>query len=164
MLYGFSKNESATLTWWRIHRRPQVFEFNTQRPPGRRMMHQDTARYAPVDPVKAALHASCPRCGQGKLFDGLTKPKAKCSNCGLDYSFIDAGDGPAIFVILLVDLLVVGLAVWTEINYQPSIWVHILVFGPLAIVVTLWLMRTLKALLIGLQYRNNAAQGVLDRE
>lgn len=127
-------------------------------------MTEDSARYAPVDPVKAALTASCPRCGQGKLFDGLTKPKASCSNCGLDYSFIDAGDGPAIFVILLVDLLVVGLAVWTEINYQPSIWVHILFFGPLAIVATLGLMRLLKALLIGLQYKNNASQGVIDRD
>jgi uncharacterized protein (DUF983 family) len=126
-------------------------------------MTDDNAQYAPVDPMKAALSASCPRCGNGKLFDGLTKPKKRCASCGLDYSFIDAGDGPAIFVILLADLLVVGFAVWVELTYQPSVWLHILVFAPLGVALTLWLMRTLKALLIALQYRNNAAPGVIDR-
>jgi uncharacterized protein (DUF983 family) len=126
-------------------------------------MTDDSANYAPVDPMKAAISASCPRCGNGKLFDGLTKPKQRCASCGLDYSFIDAGDGPAIFVILLADLLVVGFAVWVELTYQPSVWLHILVFAPLGVALTLWLMRTLKALLIALQYRHKAAPGVIDR-
>jgi uncharacterized protein (DUF983 family) len=126
-------------------------------------MTDDNAKFAPVDPMKAALSASCPRCGNGKLFDGLTKPKKGCASCGLDYSFIDAGDGPAIFVILLADLLVVGFAVWVELTYQPSVWLHILVFAPLGVALTLWLMRMLKALLIALQYRHKAAPGVIDR-
>lgn len=126
-------------------------------------MTEDTAKFPPVDPVKAALHASCPRCGNGRLFDGLTKPKTQCSSCGLDYSFIDAGDGPAIFVILLVDFLVVGLAIWVEINYQPSIWLHLLVFAPLAVALSLWLMRTLKAWMIAMQYKHNASEGAIDR-
>ncbi len=127
-------------------------------------MTEDAAKFPAVDPIRAALSASCPRCGNGRLFYGLTKPRASCSSCGLDYSFIDAGDGPAIFVILLADLLVVGLAVWVEINYQPSIWLHILFFGPLAIGVSLWLMRVMKAWLIAMQYRHNASQGAIDRD
>ncbi len=126
-------------------------------------MSEDNSHFAPVDPVKAGLSACCPRCGQGRLFDGLTKLKSRCSNCGLDYSFADSGDGPAIFVILLADLIVVGLAVWTEINYQPPIWLHFVLFGPMAIFVSLWLLRTIKALLIALQYKNSAAQGTIDR-
>ncbi|MCW0234617.1 MAG: DUF983 domain-containing protein [Ferrovibrio sp.] len=130
---------------------------------GRKIMSEDNAHFAPVDPVKAGLSACCPRCGQGRLFDGLTKLKPRCSNCGLDYSFADSGDGPAIFVILLADLIVVGLAVWTEINYQPPVWLHFVLFGPMAIFVSLWLLRTIKALLIALQYKNSAAQGTIDR-
>ncbi|MBR0556695.1 DUF983 domain-containing protein [Ciceribacter sp. L1K23] len=126
-------------------------------------MHDDNAHFAPVDPVRAGLSASCPRCGNGKLFDGLTKLKPRCANCGLDYSFIDSGDGPAIFVILLADLLVVGLAVWTELTFQPPVWVHFVVFGPLAIIVSLWLLRTIKALLVAMQYKHNASQGTIDR-
>ena len=67
-------------------------------------MTEDSAKFPPVDPVKAALTASCPRCGNGKLFDGFSKPRARCNSCGLDLSWVDAGDGPAIFVILLADL------------------------------------------------------------
>ena len=126
-------------------------------------MTEDNAKFPPVDPMKAALSASCPRCGNGKLFDGLTKPKQRCASCGLDYSFIDAGDGPAIFVILLADFLVVGAAVWTELTYQPPVWLHFVLFGPLAIIVSLWLLRTIKALLIALQYKNKASQGTIDR-
>ncbi|MBO3759158.1 DUF983 domain-containing protein [Ciceribacter sp. L1K22] len=126
-------------------------------------MHDDNAHFAPVDPVRAGLSASCPRCGNGKLFDGLTKLKPRCANCGLDYSFIDSGDGPAIFVILLADLLVVGLAVWTELTFQPPVWVHFVAFGPLAIIVSLWLLRTIKALLVAMQYKHNASQGTIDR-
>lgn len=127
-------------------------------------MQDDRAQFPPTDPVKTALSASCPRCGHGKLFDGLTKPKPRCVSCGLDFSWIDAGDGPAIFVILIADLLVVGLALWVELNYQPSVWLHILVFAPLGVAFTLWLMRFLKALLIALQYKHNASQGVIDRD
>ena len=126
-------------------------------------MDEDNAQYAPVDPIRAGLTASCPRCGQGRLFNGLTTLRPACTNCGLDYSFIDAGDGPVIFVILLVDFIVVGLAVWTEINFQPPIWVHVLLFGPLAIGASLWLLRSLKALLIAMQFRNNARPGTIDR-
>lgn len=129
----------------------------------RKIMNEDNAHFAPVDPVKAGLTASCPRCGQGRLFDGYSKVKPRCSNCGLDYSFADSGDGPAIFVILLADFLVVGLAVWTELTYQPPVWLHFVLFGPLAIIVSLWLLRTIKAMLIALQYRNKASQGVIDR-
>ncbi|HCL64407.1 MAG TPA: hypothetical protein DIC56_06070 [Rhizobium sp.] len=126
-------------------------------------MNEDNAIYPPVDPVKAALGACCPRCGQGKLFGGLTKIRPRCQNCGLDFSFADSGDGPAVFVIMIADFIVVGLAVWTEINFSPPVWVHFLLWGPLAVGLSLWLLRTIKALLIVLQYKNKASQGTIDR-
>ncbi|CAN7598199.1 DUF983 domain-containing protein [Rhizobium sp. LjRoot30] len=127
-------------------------------------MNQDSAHYPPVDPFKTGLAACCPRCGQGKLFDGLVKVKPRCVNCGLDYSFADSGDGPAVFVILIIGFLVVGLALWAEVNFAPPVWLHILLWGPLTIVLSLFLLRTLKGVLIALQFRNNAAEGKLDRD
>lgn len=126
-------------------------------------MNEDNALHAQVDPFKAGLTCSCPRCGQGRLFDGLLKVKPACSRCGLDYSFADSGDGPAVFVILIIGFLVVGLALWTEVNYNPPIWLHFIIWIPLAIGLSLWLLRIMKALLIALQYRNNARQGEIDR-
>ncbi|MDO6962783.1 DUF983 domain-containing protein [Rhizobium alvei] len=126
-------------------------------------MTDDKALYPPVDPVKAGITGCCPRCGQGKLFDGLLTIKPRCSACGLDYSFADSGDGPAVFVIMIIGFIVVGLALWTEINLNPPLWLHLILWIPLAVGLSLWLLRVLKALLIALQYRNNARQGEIDR-
>lgn len=126
-------------------------------------MTEDKALYPPVDPFKAGLACVCPRCGQGKLYDGLLKVKPSCSNCGLDYSFADSGDGPAVFVILIIGFLVVGLALWAEVNYSPPLWLHLVLWIPLTVVLCLWLLRVLKAVLIALQYRNKAKPGEIDR-
>ena len=73
-------------------------------------MSEDKALFAPVDPVKAGISGKCPRCGTGRLFSSYLKTAPDCSNCGLDYKFIDTGDGPAVFIILIVGFIVVGLA------------------------------------------------------
>ncbi|MCM2294493.1 DUF983 domain-containing protein [Allorhizobium sp. BGMRC 0089] len=126
-------------------------------------MHGHADDYPPVPPMTAALSAACPRCGHGRLFNGLTKLKPACSVCGFDYTSMDPGDGAAIFVILIADFLVVGLALYTEVTYAPGLWVHFFIFGPLAVVLSLWLLRTIKALLIALQFKHNAHQGMIDR-
>lgn len=126
-------------------------------------MTEDQALYAPVDPFKAGLTCTCPRCGNGRLFDGLVKVRPACSACGLDYSFADSGDGPAVFVILIIGFIVVGLALWAEVTFSPPLWLHFIIWIPLAVVLCLWLLRVLKAVLIALQYRNNARQGEIDR-
>ena len=94
-------------------------------------MNDDNAHFPPVDPVKTGIKGCCPRCGQGKLYDGLLSLKPRCAACGLDYSFADAGDGPAVFVILIVGFIVIGSVLWLEVNYSPPIWLHILLFGPI---------------------------------
>jgi uncharacterized protein (DUF983 family) len=114
-----------------------------------------------ADAPSAAMRGRCPRCGEGKLFDGFLALKPQCQACKLDYAFADAGDGPAVFVILFAGFLVVGLILWTEVNYEPPIWLHLVIFLPLTLVVTLGMLRPLKGLLIGLQYRNKAEQGRL---
>lgn len=124
---------------------------------------EDNALFPPVDPFRAGLACACPRCGQGKLFDGLVKLRPECRSCGLDYSFADSGDGPAVFVILIIGFLVVGLALWADVNYSPPIWLQLIIWIPLTIGLCLWLLRVMKALLIALQYRNKAKPGEIDR-
>ena len=106
---------------------------------------------------------SCPRCGDGKLFKGFIGLRPRCDACGLDYDFADAGDGPAVFVMLGGGALVVALALWTEANYEPPFWVHALIFLPLALFVCLGLLRPLKAALIHQQYRTKAEQARIER-
>ncbi|WP_048646042.1 DUF983 domain-containing protein [Nitratireductor soli] len=123
----------------------------------------DQAIWPPVDAFAAGLGGRCPRCGEGRLFSGFLSVGAECSNCRLDYGFADAGDGPAVFVILIIGFLVVGLALWMEVSMGPPLWVHFLLWIPLTLILSLTALRLIKGLLIALQYRNKAAEGKLDR-
>lgn len=124
-------------------------------------MH-DTGEFPPVDPIKIGLQGCCPRCGRGKLFDGFLRLKPNCSACGLDYAFADAGDGPAVFVMLIVGFLIIGLALWFDSVFAPPVWLHALIWLPLTVIVSLLLLRKLKGIMVALQYRNNASEGKID--
>ena len=114
-----------------------------------------TGSYPTVSLVQAALGCRCPRCGKGRLFAGLLSVRAKCEACDLDLSAQDAGDGPAVFVILFLGLIVVGLAALVEIRFSPPIWVHLLLWTPLILGGAVAMLRPLKAGLIALQYRHH---------
>lgn len=115
-------------------------------------------------PIGRGLLGRCPRCGEGKMFDGFLTLRPSCDKCGLDYAFADAGDGPAVFVILIGGALVVLAALFTEVAYQPPYWVHAVLWVPLVLLVTLAPLRMLKGLLIALQYHHKAAPGQLQRK
>src|SRR3954453_16395797 len=112
---------------------------------------------AAISPYLAGLLCRCPRCGQGKLFSGFIGLKPRCEICGLDYAFIDAGDGPAVFVIMYAGFLVVGAALAVEVMYQPPYWLHAVLWLPLILLATLGPLRLVKATLIALQYHHKAA-------
>jgi uncharacterized protein (DUF983 family) len=114
--------------------------------------------------VMAGLTGRCPRCREGHLFSGFLTVAKQCDKCGADYSFADAGDGPAIFVILISGFIVVGAALIVEVVYQPPFWLHAVLWGPLILIVTLLPLRLLKGLLIVLQYHHSAAEGRFERE
>ena len=126
-------------------------------------MDEDKATWPPVEPIGAGLRGRCPRCGEGRLFSGFLTVDGSCANCRLDYSFADAGDGPAVLVILVIGFIVVGLALWAETSYQPPLWLHFILWIPLAIALCLAALRLMKGVLITMQYRHGAAEGRLDR-
>ena len=112
-------------------------------------------------PIGRGLRGRCPACGKGRLFQGFLALRPRCENCGLDFSFADAGDGPAVFVILIGGAIVVFAALMTEVAYQPPYWVHAALWLPLILIVTLLPLRLIKGLLIALQYHHKAAEGRL---
>jgi uncharacterized protein (DUF983 family) len=101
----------------------------------------------------------CPRCGRGKLYAGFLTLAPRCNACGLDYAFIDAGDGPAIFVIMIAGAIVVACALIVEVKYQPPFWLHAVLWLPLIAATTLLPLRSMKSLLIALQFHHKAAEG-----
>ena len=113
-------------------------------------------------PIARGLRGRCPRCGEGKLFQGFLTLRPRCEHCGLDYSFADAGDGPAVFVILIGGAIVVFAALITEVVYQPPYWLHALLWLPSILIVTLVPLRPIKGLMIALQFHHKAQEGRLE--
>lgn len=110
-------------------------------------------------PFIAGLLGRCPRCGTGRLFKGFLSVKDRCSHCGLEYSFADAGDGPAVFIVLLAGFIVTGLALFVELSYQPPLWVHAVLWLPIGVAVPLLMLRPFKATMLAVQYQYRAEEG-----
>lgn len=118
-----------------------------------------------ISPVAAGLACRCPRCGKGALFAGrfdLTVNE-RCGTCGLELGFVDPGDGPAVFAIMILGFLILGSALIVEFKLNPPLWLHVVLWTPVTLVVALGLLRPLKAVLIALQYHHKAGQGPLER-
>ncbi len=118
------------------------------------------ALYPPLSPFSTGFRCRCPRCGEAPLFEGLLEVRAACPACGLDYGTVNSGDGPAVFVILILGFIVVGLALWVELSFSPPTWLHLVLWTPLIIGGSIGLLRPFKATLIALQFRHKASSDI----
>ena len=117
-----------------------------------------------IESAIRGIACKCPRCGKGKLYSGFLTLRPQCEACGLDYAFIDAGDGPAVFIIMIAGAIVVACALIVEVKYQPPFWLHAVLWLPLILATTLLPLRAMKSLLIALQVQHTAAPGrMIDR-
>lgn len=110
-------------------------------------------------PIETAVRGLCPRCGSPGLFASALRFADRCQVCGLDYLAFNVGDGAAAFLILIVGALVSLCAIIVELSYSPPPIVHILLWVPLTVGLTVGLLRLAKGLLLALEYRNEAREG-----
>ena len=89
------------------------------------------------NPFLTGLACRCPACGEGPLFDGFLKVRARCDACGQDLRAADSGDGPAVFIVLIVGMIACFCALMTEVLYHPPVWVHLVVWLPLTAILLL---------------------------
>ena len=108
--------------------------------------------------LATALRGLCPRCAAPTLYKGLAGFQPNCRACGLDYSGFNVGDGPAAFLIFAVGGLITGLAIWLELRASPPWWLHLLLWLPLAILLTIGGLRIAKAWLLTIEYRRSARE------
>lgn len=96
----------------------------------------------------------CPACGEGALYGRYLKVEASCARCGEDLTHQRADDAPAYFTIFIVGHIVAGAALTVEQKITPPIWVHLTMWLPLTVVLSLLLLPRIKGALIGLQWAN----------
>lgn len=117
-----------------------------------------------ISPLSAGLKCKCPACGKGQLFVHALNMRERCSVCGLDYRFVDTGDGPAIFAIFILGFLSMGVAMIAEFKFGVPWWVHVILLALVMPLIAVLLLRFLKAILIALQFKNKAEEGRLVRD
>ncbi|WP_370176871.1 DUF983 domain-containing protein [Alteriqipengyuania sp.] len=107
---------------------------------------------------EAALFGLCPRCGARTLFAGWIAFAPHCRACDLDFVRFNVGDGPAAFLTLIIGAILVGLATWLAVAVAPPWWVHVILWLPLGVGLTLGGLRLAKAALLWSEYRQQAGE------
>jgi uncharacterized protein (DUF983 family) len=94
----------------------------------------------------------CPSCGEGNLFRAYLKTSDACAVCGQDLHHHRADDFPAYLVIVIVGHIIVPLVLAVEQNFAPSYLVHLAVWLPLTLGMSLALLQPVKGAIVGLQW------------
>ena len=94
----------------------------------------------------------CPRCGEGDLMERYLVTNHECASCGEELHHHRADDAPPYFTIFIVGHIIVPLVVLVEVMFKPAVWVHMVLWLPLAILLSLWLLPIAKGALIGYQW------------
>ncbi len=115
-------------------------------------------------PYLAAIRARCPNCGKGKLFQSFISFAPSCAACGVSFRTADVGDGAAVFVMFIVGATVVPMAFILQFAFVWD-WIGTLAATAVAtVILSLLLLRPIKALLFTLQFKHKAAEGRLKDE
>ena len=94
----------------------------------------------------------CPRCGAGSLFSSFLKMRSHCPACELALEPYRADDAPAYFTIFAVGHIVVPLVLAVETNLAPSYWVHLALWLPLTLGLSLSLLQPVKGVVVAVQW------------
>lgn len=109
----------------------------------------------PLSIYKISLLHKCPCCGKGGIYASLLAVKDKCVVCNFSLKEHDAGDGPAFFAMFIVGIVVTVLAVMVDFLFNMSIWLHMLIWTPIIILMSIYLLKVMKSFLIAMQYNKN---------
>lgn len=102
--------------------------------------------------VMNGIRCTCPACGTGKLYASYLKVVPVCTNCGEELHHQRADDAPPYFTMFIVGHIVIGGLLLMEQTLAPETWVHLVVWLPLTVLLSLWLLPKVKGGLIGLQW------------
>lgn len=95
----------------------------------------------------------CPHCGRGHLFRRFLKVADHCGACGEALHHHRADDFPAYLVIVVVGHIIVPMVLAVEVAYAPPYWLHLLLWLPLTVIMSVGLLPPTKGAIVGLQWQ-----------
>jgi uncharacterized protein (DUF983 family) len=107
---------------------------------------------------EAGLKLRCPECGKAPVFQGYLKFRDTCAACGANFKAADAGDGPAVFVILIVGAIVAPLLIILQFGLELPGWLALAITMVAAVALCLALLPPFKSLLFAFQWKHKARE------
>lgn len=114
---------------------------------------------APVEERRSVMEAMergarcrCPACGKGHLYSQYLKVMHTCAACGTELHHHRADDAPPYFTMMIVGHVVVGGLLTLEMAYHPPTWLHLAIWLPMLLIMSLVLLPIVKGVLVGLQW------------
>ena len=121
--------------------------------PGRAQENQRSALPPMMTAVGRGLLCRCPACGRGRIFTGYLRVTPECGVCHAPLGLARADDAPPYFTIFLVGHVIVLGMLMLEQSYSPPLWVHAMIWLPLAVILCLTLLRPIKGGTVGLMLK-----------
>ncbi len=96
----------------------------------------------------------CPHCGQGKMFRAYLKVAEQCNVCGEELNHHRADDFPPYIAITIVGHIIIFLMLHMDMSYKVEPLTYVWTMIPLAIVLPLAMLPSIKGSIVGLQWAN----------
>jgi uncharacterized protein (DUF983 family) len=97
----------------------------------------------------------CPHCGKGRMFRAYLKVADQCEVCGEQLNLHRADDLPPYVAITIVGHIIVFLMLHLDMTYKVQPMTYVLSMIPLAIILPLAMLPSIKGAIVGLQWANH---------
>lgn len=104
------------------------------------------------DAMKRGARMTCPACGKGSIFRAFLKVADHCPSCGEALHHQRADDAPPYVTMVIVGHIVIAGVLALEQAYAPAEWIHMVLWMPLTIALSLYLLPRIKGALVALQW------------
>ena len=94
----------------------------------------------------------CPHCGKGKMFRSYLKVVDQCDACGEELNHHRADDFPPYIAITIVGHIIIFLMMHMDMTYKVDPLTYVWTMIPLAIVLPLAMLPSIKGSIVGLQW------------
>jgi uncharacterized protein (DUF983 family) len=104
--------------------------------------------------VLNGLLLRCPHCGKGHMFRAYLKVADKCDVCREELFHHRADDFPPYLTIVLVGHIIIFTMLELMLHFDIEPWLYMVTLGPLAVILPMILLPSVKGAVVGLQWAN----------
>jgi len=83
---------------------------------------------------------------------GYLKVRDACADCGVELHHQRADDAPPYFTIMILGHIIIPLVLLVEKVWAPPEWLHLVIWLPLTVMLSLLILPRVKGALVGLQW------------